>query len=191
VKADGPPQGGEGQAPEPPTPSGEVLNPALRLLSGRVRSIKELKGRLLKKGLDPTEVTLCIRWLEARGYLDDEAFAQALTRDRIRFSPRSPFLMIRELKEKGVAPSLAERVVERVLLEEEISALDLAAKAAEGWVRKQGESVRRELLGRKFTPGQEKVRRRLYGFLARRGFAGDTAREGLEAGEKEARRLGE
>ena len=36
-----------------------------------------------------------------RGYLDDAAFARAWIRDRIRFSPRSPFLLRRELAEKG------------------------------------------------------------------------------------------
>lgn len=191
VEADGSQPEEEGPALNPSTPSGEVLNPALRLLSGRARSIKEMRDRLLKKGLDQGDVTVCIQWLEARGYLNDEVFAQALTRDRIRFSPRSPFLLIRELKERGVAPSLAERVVEGVLSEEETSALDLATRAGESWVRKQGPSVRGHLLSEMFSPQQQKARRRLYGFLARRGFAGEAAREGLEAGKEEARRLGD
>jgi hypothetical protein len=80
-------------------------------------------------------------------------------------------------------------MVDAVLQEEGLSADDLSAKAAESWIRKQSSSTRKELLGDRFTPAREKASRRLYGFLARRGFAGDAARRGMEAGEKRAREI--
>lgn len=173
--------------PTDPPPEA-VLKPALRLLSARARSIRELRDRLLKKGLDPADVSYCIRWLEDRELLDDRAFARSFLRDRLRFSPRSPFLLQRELRDKGVASALAGEAVEAVLREEETSALDLAVRAAKSWVRKQSPATKAELVGHRFSPGREKARRRLYGFLARRGFVGATAQHGLEAGEEEARR---
>jgi regulatory protein len=173
----------------PRTPPDEVLKPALRLLSSRARSVRELRNRLLKKGMSPGDVEYALRWLEERDLLDDGAFAGFLVRDRLRFSPRSPLLLQRELRRKGVDPSLAERVVESVLLEEDVSVQDLAVKAARAWVRKQSPSTRRDLLMDRFSPEREKARRRLYGFLSRRGFAGDPARNGMEAAEEEARRL--
>jgi len=84
---------------------------------------------------------------------------------------------------------LAGEVVDSVLQEEGIPAGDLSARAAESWVRKQSPSTRTDLLGDRFSPERERARRRLYGFLARRGFVGDAARRGLEAGEKKAREL--
>jgi len=170
-------------------PDEAVLKPALRLLSARVRTVKELRGRLLKKGLSPSDVSHCIRWLEERNLLNDETFARSFLRDRIRFSPRSPFLLERELRDRGVAPALAGTVVEAILEEEGTSDGKLSAMAAEGWVRKQGSPTRKELLADRFTAEREKVRRRLYGFLARRGFVGDAARRGMDAGVEKAREL--
>lgn len=179
-------------SPDPSgSPSESVLKPALRLLSARARSVRELRDRLHKKSLNPQDISHCLRWLEERGLLNDEEFAGALVRDRLRFSPRSPFLLKRELKEKGVASELAETVVERVCREEGFSSSDLAQIAAEGWVRKQGPAIQANLIQDHFSPEREKARRRLYGFLARRGFAGDAARWGIEAGENKARALAE
>lgn len=175
----------------PGSPPESVLKPALRLLSARARSIRELRDRLYKKSLDPRDISFCLQWLEERGFLNDEEFAGALVRDRLRFSPRSPFLLRRELKEKGVEAGLAERVVERVCADEGFSTSDLAQKAAEGWVRKQGPTIQADLIRERFSPERERARRRLYGFLARRGFAGDAARWGLEVGEEKARALAE
>lgn len=168
-------------------PDEAVLKAALRLLSTRARSVKELRDRLLAKNLKSSHVSHCIRWLEERDLLDDEAFSHSFLRDRLRFSPRSPFLLQRELQDRGVAPSLAGEAVEAVLQEEEASAPDLAKTAARSWVRKQSAAIRAELVGDRFSPERERARRRLYGFLARRGFVGDAARQGMEAGEEEAR----
>jgi regulatory protein len=189
VKAGGKAQNKKGLPATGDPPPESVLKPALRLLSTRSRSVREIQDRLLKKELEPSEVSYCVRWLEERDLLNDEAFGRAFTRDRLRFSPRSPFLLKRELRDRGVGPSLAEGVVEAVLEEEETSAQDLAVRAAEAWTRKQNHGTMKALLDGRFTPAREKARRRLYGFLARRGFTGDAARRGLEAGELEARIL--
>ena len=182
-----PPTSSETSGPPPES----VLKPALRLLSARARSVRELRDRLHKKSLDPQDISYCLQWLEARGFLNDEDFAGALVRDRLRFSPRSPFILKRELKEKGVEAGLAERVVERVCAEEGYSTNDLAQIAAEDWVRKQGSTIQGNLIQDRFSPEREKARRRLYGFLARRGFAGDAARWGIEVGEEKARVMAE
>ena len=170
-------------------PSERVLDAALRLLSARSRSVAELRRRLLKKGFDAPEADSCLQWLLERDLLNDGAFSRALIRDRTRFSPRSPLLLERELRDKGVAAAVAEEAVETVLREEGISPADLSAMAARVWVRKQSATSRKALLTHRFTPEREKARRRLYGFLARRGFLGDLARLGLEAGAEAARAL--
>jgi len=144
---------------------------------------------LLEKGFPGKEVAGCLLWLEERGYLDDSAFAQALIRDRIRFSPRSPFLLKKELTEKGVAPEIIEAALQETMVVDGISDLDLGREAARRWVRKQGPAIREHLLESPFSPDRERARKRLFGYLARRGFVGAAASAGLEEGEEEARRL--
>jgi hypothetical protein len=90
---------------------------------------------------------------------------------------------------KGVQPKVAAEVVEHVLVEEGVSPADLSIKAAAGWIQKQSSRTRTELLGDRFSPEREKIRRRLYGFLSRRGFRGDAVRRGMEAGEEKAREI--
>ena len=171
------------------TPSESLLNAALHLLAPRRRGVEELRGRLLKRGFPPTEVSQCLIWLEERDLLDDEAFALALARDRLRFSPRSPALLERELVLKGIASALARDAVHAAMEEEGVSDRELAGQAAGAWVRKQGASTRRALLQSRFTSDRERARRRLHAFLSRRGFRGEAARIGMEAGECEARNL--
>ena len=168
----------------PPEP---LLKAALRILSRRFRSEREMRDRLLKKGFSPRDIGSCIRWLKERRLLDDRAFALSFTRDRLRFSPRSPFLVRRELCNKGVEPAVAQEAVDAVLEEEGFDAEWLASQTAAGWVRRQSRPVLEDLLGVRFSPRRERARERLYRFMARRGFVGEAARQGLEVGVSEAR----
>jgi hypothetical protein len=79
--------------------------------------------------------------------------------------------------------------VDQVLEEEGLDGESLAVQAAERWVARQNPKTRSHLLADRFTEEREKARRRLYGFLSRRGFRGDQARRGMEAGEEKARDL--
>jgi hypothetical protein len=79
--------------------------------------------------------------------------------------------------------------VEQVLQEEGLDTHDLAVQAAQRWVTRQSPLTRSHLLADRFTKERERARRRLYGFLSRRGFRGDEARRGMEAGEEKAREL--
>lgn len=170
-------------------PPDALLHAALRLLAPRRRGVEELRRRLREKGFGAREIAHCLNWLEERDLLDDEAFAQALTRDRVRFSPRSSSLLRRELALRGIDPSVAGSAVEAVLEAEGTSETDLAARAAEGWIRKQGQDRLRHLLEPSFTPERERTHRRFHGFLARRGFRGEAARVGRESGMDEARKI--
>jgi len=151
--------------------------------------VAELGNRLVKKGHSTREVASCLRWLEDRGLLDDAEFSRALARDRVRFSPRSPTLLERELVRRGIEASVAAGAVECVVNEEGTSEGDLAEEAARGWVRKQGQETLNALLQEGFLPERERARRRLIRFLARRGFGGESAHLGVDAGKDEARMI--
>ena len=120
---------------------------------------------------------------------NDGVFSQSFVRDRIRFSPRSPSLLRSELRRKGVGGEVAEKAVEDALGEEEVTEADMSREAARSWVRKQSPSTLDQFLGPRFGEERERARRRLYGYLVRRGFRGEAARLGMEAGEEEAREI--
>ena len=128
----------------------------------------------------------CLRWLEDRDLLDDDAFSRALVRDRLQFSPRAPTMLERELRRKGIAPGLAEKSVRRVLAEADVTETSLAREASRIWVRRQGSETLADLTGEGFSREEARARRRLYGFLTRRGFSGPAARAGLDAAGREA-----
>ncbi|MFC1661970.1 regulatory protein RecX [Gemmatimonadota bacterium] len=170
----------------PKRPHDELLDAALRLLSARRRSVRELRERLSEKGFSAGDVARCLDWLLDREYLNDKAFAQAFVRDRIRFSPRSSFLLQSELHRKGVEAKTTLEAVQGVFKEEGVSDPELCRALARSWVRKRGLEVRKALTAERFSPLRERARRRLQGFLARRGFRGEALTAGLDAGFEEA-----
>ena len=170
------------------TPSEALLNAALHLLAARSRGVEELRGRLRRKDFGAQEVSNCLSWLQERDLLDDAAFSRALVRDRLNFSPRGASLLKQELARKGISPSIAEEAVDSVFQEEEVSESDLAELAARKWIRQQGPRLLKVLLEDRFSKNREKARRRLYAYLARRGFRGDATRTGMDSGFDEARK---
>jgi regulatory protein len=139
---------------------------ALRLLNYRERSIKELIDRLSEKHYSSTTISAVIKRLKELDLLDDKKFAQLWARSRIRFKPRSAWLIGRELREKGIEEEIIQQVIEEELTpEQELAA---AMSLAEKQVRRyRGEDT-------------EKAREKLFAFLARRGFSPDMIWKCLE-----------
>lgn len=156
---------------------------ALRLLSYRPRSRQEVRRRLYQKGFAEDVVEPCVARLTEESLLDDRAFAEAYARETVRLRPRGRFGMVRELRRKGVAREVAEEVVDGVMAEEEVSERALAREAAEAWLGRQRARARRALLAPPYDDEREKLRRRLYGYLGRRGFSGDATRDAMEHAE--------
>ena len=143
---------------------GRAREAALRLLAHRPRTESELRLRLVRKGFDPQVAEACVAQLKERGLLDDSAFAEMFARDRVRLSPRGRRRVVQELRGRGVDATVAAAAVEGVMREEETDELTLARQAARRWRPRAGEEPVRS-------------RRRLQGFLARRGFGPDAVRE--------------
>jgi regulatory protein len=124
---------------------------ALRLLAARSRSAAEIRRRLRRDGAPAA------------------AHARAVTRSRVRSRPASSRRIEQELRRQGVAADVAAEAISEVFADE---AIDEAA-VAEAVARK-----RAALLGDLPGPAQ---RRRLYGYLARRGYSPDIVRAAVEA----------
>ena len=123
----------------------------LRFISYRPRSREEVRRRLGRRfGVATVEQAL-VR-LEEQGYLDDVAFARSWCESRVAHRPRSAALIRRELLERGVGREVAE---------EAVAGLDddaAAYRAARGRLA--------ALRGLDYVT----FRRRLEGYLKRRGF---------------------
>lgn len=141
---------------------------ALDLLGFRERSAVELRRRLAQKGIAAAHAEAAVARLVAQGLVDDRRYAEVLARSRAG-GGSSRRRVEQELSRKGVARDLAAAAVDEVWTEEEID----QGSAAEQLARKRAGSLR----------GLDAAtrRRRLYGFLARRGYEPDEIRAALAA----------
>jgi regulatory protein len=140
---------------------------AYHLLAHRARAEGELRQRLERRGFAPDVVERCIEDLKAAGLIDDAEFAGAFARDRVKLRPRGARLLVQELRAKGIDPEIAGEAVTEALAHVETTELDLAREAARRWAR------RHEPRGGATNappPDRNVLRRKLYGYLARRGF---------------------
>ncbi len=128
------------------------LNAATHYLSYRPRSESELRERLHRRGFDDDSVETVIVRLKEQGVVDDMAFAQFWKDNRESFSPRSHWLIKLELRRKGVADDLIDRVVN--VTSDEESAYRVATSKARSLP----------------VADYQSFRQRLGGYLKRRGF---------------------
>ena len=137
----------------------EAHESAIRLLSFRARSVKELKERLQKKGLYIEIVDKEIDRLRNVGLLDDLKFAKVWVADRgSGRAPRSRQLLKLELRQHGITDSILEEVLSEI--DDTENALQLARKKA------------RSLKNLEESAFQKKM----YANLKRKGFDYETIR---------------
>jgi regulatory protein len=135
----------------------EAKAAAIRLLAHRARTRGYLEQRLRGKGLAAEAVEEALGDLESAGYVNDEQYARDRIDALLRKSKQGPFALIHKLVQDHVDGDIAERVVHETLRDEDLSE----------WAREVA-AERSERL-RDLDPGT--VRRRLYGYLKRRGFS--------------------
>ena len=147
----------------------KVYDRALDILAFRARAAAELKRALLRKGEEPPLVERAIARLQEQGILDDAAFAQSFTRAKVLGANQSRRRVQQELAKKGVARSVSDAAIDVVFEEEGVDAGAIVLAAA----RKKMRSLQ------SLDPTVQ--RRRLYGFLARRGYDGEDIRRAMDA----------
>jgi len=125
---------------------------ALRLITNRPRSKKEVLDRMREKDVDETVRERVITRMEELDLLDDEAFARYWIDQRARFKPRGVPLLRQELAQKGV---------DRQIISDLLQELDNSAA-----VMQAAEKKARSL---SHYP-EDQFRKKLTGFLQRRGF---------------------
>lgn len=146
-----------------------VYDRALATLAARARASNELARLLVRKGEPPHLVERAVCRLRDQGLLDDAAFARAFVRSRVLGSRQSRRRVEQELARRGVARDIIQAAVATVFAEEGVDQEAIAVDAAR---RKMRSLARLEPAVR---------RRRLYGFLSRRGYDGDDIRRAMSA----------
>jgi len=129
---------------------------AVRFLGYRPRSRAEMVRYLRRKRISEEVASDVLARLEKAGYLDDEAFARFWVENRQRFRPRSQRALDFELRQKGVS---------RPTVEDVVSEQDDEAAA---WQAIEGR------LSRWSGMEPDELRRKIAGYLARRGFRYET-----------------
>jgi len=89
----------------------KALNSALKFLSFRSRSIKEVRDFLSKKGLPEKEIENLINYLVELGFLDDKKFAKTWIEERQKYKNKSRLALKLELQKKGVKPEIIEELL--------------------------------------------------------------------------------
>ncbi|WP_159884261.1 RecX family transcriptional regulator [Paenibacillus puerhi] len=130
---------------------------AIRLLSSRLRSEYEIRERLKQKEFEPEVIGHVTTRLRTEGYLDDALFAEMLTKQRSESQKKGRHWIKQELQQKGIPKEHISAALEQVNEDDETeAAYQLASKR----YRKSWEE------------DPLKARRKLAGFLQRRGYSG-------------------
>jgi regulatory protein len=142
---------------------------ALNMLAFRARSSSELARSLQRKGEERPHVDWAVERLKEQGLIDDAAFARSFARSKVVDGKQSRRRVQQDLARKGVSRSLSDEAIDTVFEEEAVDQRAIVEEAARKKLR--------SLAG--LEPAVQ--RRRLYGFLARRGYALDDIRRVLSA----------
>jgi regulatory protein len=147
----------------------KVYDRALTMLAFRARASAELARALVKKGELKEHADRAIARLQEQGLLDDAAFAQAFTRAKVLGARHSRRRVQQELGRKGVAREVSSAAIDAVFAEEGVDQRAVVDEAARRKLRSLA----------KLDPRTR--RRRLYAFLARRGYDSDDIRSAMQA----------
>lgn len=129
---------------------------ALRLIELKPRSVHEIRDKLAKKGVDKGEVERIVSELQTIGLLDDVKFARDWIENRQHFRPMGVIRLRQELFAKGIDRETVDQAISdyKSNADEFPAALDLARRKI-------------RLLSKLDANA---AKRRLAGFLARRGY---------------------
>ena len=141
----------------------KYLDQALKFLSYRPRSEKEMRDYLAKKNVDTIITERIIADFKEHKFINDQDYAEMWVRNRTNYKPRSSRVIKMELKQKGINSDLIEEVMStKSASTNDLSmALDLAERKLKRLEKEE----------------PQKRREKLAGFLNRKGFGWDIIKE--------------
>jgi regulatory protein len=131
---------------------------ALKLLSYRGRSIKELRERLRAKGIPESAISSAIGYLQDIGLMDDVSLAESLKRE----AQTTKMLSRKGAKKYLLGRGIPRDIIDSIFRDDENADFDNARRFVDKKMRVLGGYP------------SEIVKRRLYGLLSRRGYSSET-----------------
>jgi regulatory protein len=101
----------------------ELFAFSVKKLSGRAASAGELRTSLLARALDPGDVEGVLARLKDYGYLNDARFAESFASARLENEGLGKSRVLRDLRNRRVAPDLAQRTVSSIYADKDEPAL--------------------------------------------------------------------
>lgn len=139
---------------------------AVRILKTRLISRSALVTRLVRRGFSRGSAEAAAEALERVGLLDDRRLAESLVRKQMGSKPVGKRVLESKLRQRGISGTAAGAAVAQGMAGRDVlaDAIDLARRRA-----------------RLLKPGEDPqvVHRRLFGYLARRGFDAEVCREAV------------
>jgi regulatory protein len=90
-----------------------LMEYAGRLLSGRAYSSGEIREKLRRRAAHPGDVDTVVANLRRLGYLNDRGFAENFAAARLENAGQGRTRVLRDLRQRRVAPAVAEAAVDR------------------------------------------------------------------------------
>lgn len=139
----------------------KVINHALKLLSYRQRSEKEIYDKLKEKGYDLDKIDNAIQYCIERNYINDKVFAETFIRDKMNINKLGSQRIKYELIGKGVSKDIIDQVLTPDYDVELEMAMELALKKMPSYK----------------NDDYNAIYRKLGGYLQRRGYSFDIVRQ--------------
>ena len=99
--------------PSQPLDRDKLLNVALRALGARAHSTGELREKLRRRAENEADVDAVLAKVKEAGYLNDRRFAESYAAARLEDQGLGKIRVLRDLRQKRVAPELAAQVTEQ------------------------------------------------------------------------------
>ncbi len=138
--------------------SAKAYDYALNLLAARAYTTRNLRRKLTQREYDPVETEQAIERLLSSRLLDDDKYAMEFARQRLVNAGAPARRVEQVLRRRGIDREAAVRAIAAVMAEEDVDTLGAMEILARKKLRTLGD-----------LDAQAK-RRRLFGFLARRGY---------------------
>lgn len=142
----------------------KVINHALKFLSYRERSEKEVYDRLKMRGYDEEKIQNAINYCLDKDYINDERFAELFIRDKTNLKK----LGSRRIKQELMIKGISREIIDRVLIPDYEEELNMALEVA----KKKFPSYKND--------NPEAQYRKLGSYLQRRGYDFDIVRQVLD-----------
>ena len=89
----------------------QIYQKSLELLKRREHSCQELRQKLRQRFPHAGLIERCLEEIQAKGFQSEERFAKMFLQSRLAAKQCGPYLLLAELREKGIAHQLGKQVL--------------------------------------------------------------------------------